>query len=208
MVGQRPTKAIFNVKPQIGAIVYVAFVPLWISCSFMVWYLMEFTKRYLDSSFATTYKSVIDTIQWWFHVGIWGQLVLFFTLAITIDTAIMRRLYWYSTLLSLSGPFLGYWAAAVWYIVEAGQNGIDFYGTRGRIFIVVKIFMVFVYSLASFLVSWEFMWPILEWWQKLEQLAKFEKYVRPTEQEVIDGDYKVIVDEDEFFLADLNLIDM
>ena len=83
------------------------------------------------------------------------------------DVAITRELYWISTCLSAVGPFIGYWAVDFYYIVEATMNGLAFYGKNGKTFLVVKILMCFVYSVITFIWTYELMWPILDWWQKL-----------------------------------------
>ena len=87
------------------------------------------------------------------------------------------------------GPFLGYWMTLFWWIYEAAAFGLSAYGSNGTTFLVVKLLLGFVYSLVGFLFTWELMWPILDWWQKLEQLATFVPYVRPTEAEVEKNDY-------------------
>ena len=105
------------------------------------------------------------------------------------DTALTRQLYWISTCISLSAPFLGNWVMLVWYVIEAAINGLKFYGTKGDTFIVVKIIMVFIYDVVLFFFAWEMCWYILDWWQKLEGLESFVPYERPTEAEVAKGDY-------------------
>ena len=87
------------------------------------------------------------------------------------DKAITRRLYWYSTCISAVGPFLGYWVMDIWYLAEAAINGYRFYGKDGSTFITVKILLSFVYSVFTLIITYEFMWPILDWWQKLETLV-------------------------------------
>ena len=69
---------------------YSAATPLWIAISFMVWYLEEETKLFFESDIAKTYKSTADIFFWYLNVGIWSQLLIFFTIVMVYDVAITR----------------------------------------------------------------------------------------------------------------------
>ena len=55
-----PTKPTLEMKSDLAAIIYGASAPFWITCSFMVWYLMNETRMFLDPSIQKTYKSLVD----------------------------------------------------------------------------------------------------------------------------------------------------
>ena len=85
-----PTPPVFELKSEVAAIIYGASAPFWLTCSFMVWYLMNETRMFMDSSIKNTYKSLVDVYQWWLHVGAWGQLLIFFAIVLAYDSAITR----------------------------------------------------------------------------------------------------------------------
>ena len=85
-----PTPPIFDIKGEIAAIVYSAATPLWLAVAFMVWYLEEQTKLFFEANLAKTYKSTADIFFWYLNVGIWSQLLIFFTIVMIYDSAITR----------------------------------------------------------------------------------------------------------------------
>ena len=186
-----PTEPIFDIKGNVAAIVYAAATPFWLACSFMMWYLMDETKMFFPASLKDRYKSTGDVFQWWLNVTIWGQLLIFFAIVQIYDAAITRAMYFVSVCISASGPFLGMWMTIGWWVYEVILNGMPFYGPDGTTFVVVKILLAVIYGFGAFIFTWEMMWPILDWWQKLEQLSLFIPYERPSAADVEAGDYKV-----------------
>ena len=168
MLYYSPTPPIIQIKSETASMIYGAIAPLWLFLSFGVWYYMNETRLLVDASIFNTYRSDVDVYQWWASLFSWGQLLPFYFLVLLSDSAETRMLYFYSVCVSAFMPFLGNWVVGFWYILEANQKGIRFYGNGGTQFISVKVIMVFIVAVLELIVCYEAIWYALDWWMRLE----------------------------------------
>ena len=55
--------------------------------------------------------------------------------------------------------------------------------------------MVFIVAILEFIISYEAIWYALDWWMRLEQLATFVPYERPSDYDVESNDYNQFHEE-------------
>ena len=99
-------KSVMNIKPIIAVYVHGALGLVWTTFAFLVWYRLNDT--------------IIDTYSFYAHAGAYGQLFIFWILAMAAQKSKgMRLTFLISTCISLVLPFGGLYGLAAWYIYDS-----------------------------------------------------------------------------------------